>query len=162
MGILGKKYFFFWKDEVKMRKIWNVEDSVMDLDYWNLKWRTGRWTPNSTLPPRGSLLRGQLCGSVSNPFKPILSVWIIGVASNEWLTKLGILNSSSIVRLQLKGDVHPLSGPTTTKCPVCAKAVSKRHYRYACEDYKQISHAKYTRQELKGATPRWNGLKNLA
>lgn len=50
----------------------------------------------------------------------------------------------SIIKLELSGDVHPMPGPTATKCPVCTKAVSQRHYRYVCEDCKQISHAKCT------------------
>ena len=54
----------------------------------------------------------------------------------------------SIIKLGLCGDVHPIPGPTTTECPVCAKVVSNRHYRCVCEDHKQIFHAKCTRLAL--------------
>jgi len=47
----------------------------------------------------------------------------------------------SMIKLELSGDIHPMPGPTTTECPVCAKAASHRHNRYVCEDCKQISHA---------------------
>ena len=60
------KEIFFLRGEVKLRKIWNVEDLLV-LENWNLKWRISRWTPNSPLPTQGSLLRGQPSGSVSNP-----------------------------------------------------------------------------------------------
>ena len=67
LGSFGKE-IFPPKGQVKLRKIGNVED-LMDLENWNLKWRIRRWTPNSTLPTWGSLLRGQLSGSVSSPFQ---------------------------------------------------------------------------------------------
>ena len=54
----------------------------------------------------------------------------------------------SIIKLELSGDVHPLPGPTTTKCPVWAKTVSNWRYKYVCNDCKQISRAKCTRLEL--------------
>ena len=57
----------------------------------------------------------------------------------NFLTFAGIANGTAsynplIIKLELSSDVHPLLGPTTTKCPVSAKAVSKQRYRYACDD----------------------------
>ena len=69
LGNFGKEinFFFFWKDwlnwgryeMLKIYWIWKIE-------IWSEE--SSRWTPNSLLPTWGSILRGQLSGSVSNTF----------------------------------------------------------------------------------------------
>ena len=45
----------------------------------------------------------------------------------------------SIIKLELSGDVHPLSGPTTPNCLICPKAMSKRHCRHAASTYPMLN-----------------------